>query len=184
MSFLTIVDQFGLNIAATPFPSSSLSKYLNSPAAIKATLASLKDIQELKIEDDPFTSQTLTMSFDQPATLGSTGVALTIKPSLGATVAIATGKSLFSADTDLFADSVPIPASNAFVSMCIQATLNLSASATPPNLTFGFTDQTTVTFTDYRLFPAADPIVGALTTLVENFVIRVDGGRKHRHGYW
>src|ERR1700729_2410841 len=131
MSILTIADKFGLNISATPNPSSSLSKYWKSPAAIKATLASVKDIQKLAIKDDPFASQSVKMSFDQPVTLGSTGVALTIKPSLATTLAIATGKPLFNADTDLFGDTITIPANDAYVSMSFQASLVVSASAAP-----------------------------------------------------
>src|ERR1700727_293677 len=110
MSILTIADKFGLNISATPNPSSSLSKYWKSPAAIKATLASVKDIQKLAIKDDLFASQSVKMSFAQPVALGRTGVALAINPSLAPRLAIAPGKPLFTAHTDLFGTRITIPA--------------------------------------------------------------------------
>jgi hypothetical protein len=174
MSTINITDKLGLNIAATPNPSSALSKYLKDPKEILANLGTVKDIRELKISDDPFTSQSLGLSFNQPVTLGSSGVDLNIKPALQATVAISTGKPLFDAATDPFGDTVAIPPNDAFVSLAIQATLGITGSAKPAGLQFGFTNTTTVTFTNYLLFPTSDPIVPALTTLFTNFTIPGD----------
>jgi len=117
MSTINITDKLGLNIAVTPGASSALSKYLKDPKAILSTLGTLKDIRNLKISDDPFNSQSLGLSFKEPVKLGSTGIDLNIQPALLATVAIATGKTLFDAATDPFGDTVAIPADSAFVSM-------------------------------------------------------------------
>src|ERR1700733_523562 len=139
MSTINITDKLGLNIAATSNPSSALSKYLKDPKAILANLGTVKDIRELKISDDPFSSQSQGLSFNQPVTLGSSGVDLNIKPALQATVAISTGKPLFDAATDPFGDTVTIPPNYAFVSLAMQATLGITASAKPAGLQFGFT---------------------------------------------
>lgn len=173
MSTINVTDKLGLNITTTPAALSALSKYLQDPPSISAILSTVKDIRNLKISDDPFSSQSLGLEFTEPVKLGSTGVELDIQPSLTGTVAIATGKSLFDAANDPFGDTIPIPANNAYVSLAIQAILDLTAKAAA-DLKFGFTDGKTVTFTTYRLFPVSAPIVDALRALLTDFVIPGD----------
>ncbi|MHB2009347.1 MAG: hypothetical protein ACYCOX_15025 [Acidobacteriaceae bacterium] len=177
MPTINITDQFGLNISATPNPSFTFSKYLKDPLTIFANLGSVQDIGKLRISDDPFKSASVGLQFKQPVKLGSTGVELDIQPALLATVAIATGgagKTLFDS-SDPFGDSIAIPDNSAYLSLAIQATLDLSLNdKATADLKFGFNNQTKVVFTDYRLFPTSDPIVESLTTLVENYTIPGD----------
>jgi hypothetical protein len=174
MSTISITDKLGLNVTATPAASSAFSKYLKDPAALHTELETVKDIRTLTISEDPFSSQALGFSFKEPVTFGSSGVELDIQPALLATLAIATGKPLFKGDGDPFGETVDIPANSAFLSLAIEATLDLTATDKPADLKFGFNNQTKVTFTDYRLFAVSDPIVPAVTTLVENLVIPAD----------
>jgi hypothetical protein len=162
MSTVQITDKFGLNISAKPNSSSALSKYLKDPLTITADLGSVQDIRKLKISDDPFKSTSAGLTFKQPVKFGSTGVELDIQPALLATVAVAkggTGKTLFDSN-DLFGDSIAIPGNSAYLSLAIQATLDLSTNdQAMADLKFGFTNQTKVVFTDYRLFASSDPLV-------------------------
>jgi hypothetical protein len=174
MSTINITDKLGLNIAVTPGAASALHKYLKDPEKVYAELGTVKGIQNLKISDDPFNSQSLGLTFKEPVKLGSTGAELDIQPALLATVAIATGKPLFDGDNDPFGDTVSIAPDKAYLSLGIQATLDLSLSDKSGDLKFGFTNQTKVVLTDYRLFPKSDPIVPALKTLVTNYTIPGD----------
>ena len=59
MSTINITDKLGLNIAVTPDAGSALHKYLKDPEKVEAELGTVKNIQNLKISDNPFSSQSL-----------------------------------------------------------------------------------------------------------------------------
>jgi len=161
-------------IDATPGLGSVFSKYLKSPNAIAGVLRNPSAISGLEVGQDPLGSQSIGICFNEPVTLGSTGVELMITPQLVGTVGIAKGTPLFGEDTDPFRAGISIPANQAFVSVGLQAELDLGLSNTPGDLQFGFKRGTSVAFTNYRLFPLTDPLVPALRTLIENFVIPGD----------
>src|SRR5690349_18609438 len=107
MATLHLTDNFGLVIDATLDPGAALAKYLKNPQALVAALRNLKPIQDLRVGDDPFQSDTIGVAFTQPVALGSTGVELTINPSLTGTISISKGSMLFDADADPFRESIP-----------------------------------------------------------------------------
>jgi hypothetical protein len=175
VSTIELRDGFGLVIDVSPDPASALTKYLKNPSAIKAVLHNKTPIAGLQIGQDPFTSQTLGVSFDKPIELGATGVDLTVKPQLAATVEIKKGESLFDADDDPFRDNVPIPdKQHAFVAVGIEAGLDVGLADKPGDLRFGFSAGTETVLKNYRLFALNDQIVPALQTLFENFVVPGD----------
>lgn len=174
MSVIKIGDNFGLVIDVSPSITSVFSKYLKSPGDVLGLLGNAKAIASLQVGQDPFETQSIGLSFNEPVKLGNTGVELTISPQLVGTVGISKGKSLFDSDTDPFRDSIPIPANQAFVSVGLKAELDIGLSDKSGDLQFGFTSGTDVIFTNYRLFALTDEIVPDIQTLFANFVIPGD----------
>jgi hypothetical protein len=171
---IQLTDKFGLDVKTSPDAFSAFAKYLQSPDAIVAILKNPADITKAQISQDPLSSASVGLNFKEPVNLGSTGVQLTINPSLLGTIAIAKDKPLFDPATDPFGDSLPIPANQAFVSLGVQATLALGLADTINDLQFGFTNESQITITNYRLFPLTDQIVPAIQTLFQTFIIPGD----------
>jgi hypothetical protein len=174
MATFNLTDNFGLVLSASPTPFSIFAKYLKTPGTITSVLHDLKDIRDLQIGQDPFQSQSVGFSFNNAIDLGTSGVELTIQPKLVGSMAIVTGESLFDAESDLFGDTVAIPANQAYVSAAVIATLDVGVGKEGADLQFGFSAGTSVTLTNYRLFALSDKIVPALQTLVEDFTVPGD----------
>lgn len=175
VSTIELRDGFGLVGDVSPDPASAFAKYLKNPSAITAVLHNKAPIAGLQIGQDPFASQTLGISFDKSIELGATGVDLTIKPQLAATVEIKKGESLFDEDEDPFRDKIPIPdKQHAFVVAGIEASLDVGLAGKSGDLRFGFSAGTGTVLKNYRLFALNDQIVPALRMLFENFVVPGD----------
>lgn len=172
MPTIDITDKFGLKIDVDPSPISSLAKYLKAPPSISAILHSVQDIRNLKISENPFTSQSLGLEFTEPVKLGSTGAELDIAPSLSGAVAVASGEALFDSASDPYGDAVAIPADNAYLSLGVKGALTLSGANSTGLL--GFTNGTTVSCTVYRLFPASSAIADDLKVLAADFIVPID----------
>lgn len=172
MPTINLTGKFGLVLDAKPSDNSIFSKYLKSPIDISGLLNNAKAIyQSAKLSDDPLESLTMGMVFNEPVTLGGTGVVLTISPQLTGTLAVKKNGSLFDADSDPFADKIPVPAGQAYCSAVFQAKLALNLSATSGDLQFGFTEGTGIVLANHRLFPLSSQIVPALRGLLEDFAL-------------
>ncbi|HUY12781.1 MAG TPA: hypothetical protein VMX16_04005 [Terriglobia bacterium] len=178
MPTISLTDNFGLVIDASPEPNVAaiFSKYLKNAGPITAFLHNAKPIRGIQIGQDPFTSQSIGVSFTQPVSLGVPGVELTINPQLSGTLEIVKGKWLFDADDDAFGDGIPIPdpGSQAFLSAGLEASLDVSISDSSGVLQFGFANRTNIVFKNYRLFPLTEEAVPALQTTFQNFVVPGD----------
>jgi hypothetical protein len=171
---LKITDSFGLVIDATPDPGTSFAKYLKSPQTITGVFHSIGPLKDLLISDDPFQSQTIGIGFDEPITLGTTGVELAIKPSLSGTLSIIKGTSLFNSDTDAFREPVPIPEQHAYLGTALAAELPLTIGGQVTDLQFGFAVGSSIVLTSYLLCPLTEPIVSALERIFREFIIPGD----------
>ncbi len=178
MPTISLTDNFGLVIDASPElnVAAMFSKYLKNTGPIAALLHNTKPLRGMQIGQDPFTSQSIGVSFTQPFSLGVPGVELTINPQLSGTLEIVKGKWLFDADDDIFGDSIPIPDpdNQAFLSVGLEAKLDLSVSESYGVLQFGFANGTGIVFKNYRLFPLTEEAAPALQTIFQNFVIPGD----------
>lgn len=174
MPTIKLTDKFGLVIDVSPGLASVFSKYLKSPGDIVGVLRNPAAITGLEVGKDPFGSQSIGISFNEPLRLGKSGVELTINPQFIGTVGISKDRALFDSDTDPFRDSIAIPTSHAFVSVGFEARLDVGLSENTGDLQFGFASGTNVILTDYRLFALTDKIAPAIQTLFEDFVIPGD----------
>jgi hypothetical protein len=175
MSTVKLRDGFGLVIDVSPNPLSVFFKYVKNPGAITATLQNKKPIQDLQIGEDPFASQAVGFSFDKSIALGATGVDLEVKPELTGIIEIKKGESLFDEDDDPFRDKIPIPdQQHAFVAAGIRASVDVGLSNKSGDLGFGFSAGSETVLKNYRLFGLKDPIVPAIQTLFQNFVVPGD----------
>src|SRR5262249_6889333 len=174
MATLNLTDNFGLVIDATLDPGSALARYLKNPQAIIGALRNPKPIQDLRISDDPFQSQTIGVAFTQPIALGTTGVELTINPSIAGTIGISKGSALFDADSDPFRESVSIPPQGAYLGAALTAELNITVADNVASLQFGFAKGTTIILTNYQLCALADPVVPTLQRAFRQFTIPRD----------
>jgi hypothetical protein len=175
VSNIELRDGFGLVVDVSPDPVSAFTKYLKNPSAIRAVLHNKTAIAGLQIGQDPFLSQTVGVSFDSSMQLGATGVDLTVKPQLAASVEIKRGESLFDAVDEPFPDKIPIPdKQHAFVAAGIEAGLEVGLPGKSGDLRFGFNAGTETVLKNYRLFGLNDQVVRALQTLFQNFVVPGD----------
>jgi len=174
MPTLKITDNFGLTLNATADLGSLFSKYLKSPDAITGVLKNLKPITDLRINDDPFDSKTIGISFTEPVALGNTGIELTIQPSLTGTVSLTKGTSLFDEEGDPFRESLPIPAEHAYLSAALSAQVDIGAAGKLMDLQFGFSAGTNVVMTNYRLCALNDPILQTMKHLLADFTLPGD----------
>jgi hypothetical protein len=174
---IRLTDNFGLVIDASPPANAAalFSKYLRNSGAINIFLHNSQPIRGIQIGQDPFTSQSIGVSFTQPVSLGVLGPELTINPELFGTLEVIKGKALFDADDD-FGDGIPIPdpANQAYVSAGLEANLDLSVSESSGVLQFGFANGTGIVLKNYRLFPLTAEAAPALQTIFQNFVIPGD----------
>ena len=174
MPTLKLTDNVGLVIDATLSADATFAKYLKSPSELIGVLTTVKPIQDLRISDDPFQSQSAGIAFTEPITLGATGAELSIKPSLTGSLSITKGPTLFSTDTDAFREVIPIPAQQAYLSAALTAEMDLAIAGKVTDLQFGFTAGTTIVLTNYRLCAITDPLVPALKHLVADFTLPGD----------
>jgi hypothetical protein len=172
MATIQLTDNFGLAIDATLDP--AFAKYLESPQALIGLLRTAKPLKDLHVSDDPFDSQSIGIAFNDPVALGSSGVELTIKPSVMGTITLAKGAALFDADTDPFRQAIPIPAQHAYLSAALHAELALTLGQTAGDLRFGFTAGTTIVLTNYQLCALTDLLVPRLESLLTHFTIPRD----------
>ena len=174
MPAIQLTDNLGLDINVGPSITLLFTKYLQNPGNIKTSLANTKDIGAAAIADHRFESGTADLSFKDPFVFASTGVHLTVNPKLLGTIAVAKSAFLFKSADDPFGDSIPIPPGQAYVSLCIRASLGIEATAKPDNLQFGFNNQSQIAMTNYRLFPLNSGIVPAVGELFQSFIIPGD----------
>jgi hypothetical protein len=172
MATLHITDNFGLLIDATIDP--GFAKYLKSPQALIGVLRTVKPLKDLQISDDPFQAQTIGLAFTDPIALGTTGVELTIKPSVTGTISITKGTVLFAAETDPFRQAIPIPAQHAYLATALHAVLDVALADKLTDLQFGFTAGTTIVLTNYQLCALTDAIVPVLERVLRRFTIPGD----------
>ncbi len=174
MPALKLTDNFGLVLDAKLNAGSAFTKYLKSPGALIGMLRNLKPIKDLRISDDPLQSQSIGIAFTEPIALGNTGVELTIKPSLTGTISIAKGESLFDAESDIFRESLPIPAQHAYLAAALNAEVDTAIADKVTDLQFGFAAGTRIVITNYRLRGLSDPIVPELERLFTDFTLPGD----------
>lgn len=174
MPTISLTDNFGLIIDAKPLDSSAFAKYLRDPGAIVAALKNPAAIRDIAIGQVPVDTLSFGFSITQPVSLGASGVTLNIIPSLEGSIEIAKGGTLFGDESDSFADPVNIPDQQAFVSLVIDAGLEVDAAAQSGVLQFGFDPKTDLAITNYRLFPLTGQMASAVQTLVQEFVIPAD----------
>jgi hypothetical protein len=174
MATLKLTDAFGVVVDATLDPGSVLAKYLKSPQALIGVLRTAKPLKDLSIGDDPFSSQTIGITFTDPIALGTTGVELTIKPTLTGSTSISKGAALFDADTDPFRQAITIPTQHAYVSAVLHAELDVTLADKVTDLQFGFTAGTTIIITNYQLCALMDPVMSTLERVFREFTIPGD----------
>jgi hypothetical protein len=172
MATLKLTDTSGFVIDAILGP--GFAKYLKSPQAITGALRSLKPLKDLQLSDDPFQSQTVGIAFNNAIVLGTTGVELTIKPTLTGNISVSTGTALFDAATDPFRQAIPVPEQHAYVSAALQAELDLTLADKLTDLQFGFTAGTTITITNYQLCALIEQVVPILERIIGQFTIPGD----------
>src|SRR5262249_6135568 len=117
---------------------------------------------------------TIGIAFDEPITLGTTGVELAIKPSATGTLTITKGTSLFDAETDVFREPVPIPEQHAYLGTAVAAEVTLTTGGQVADLQFGFTGGSSIVLANYQLCPLTEPIVSAIQRTLREFTIPGD----------
>jgi hypothetical protein len=172
MATIQLTDNFGLVIDATFGP--AFARYLKSPQALIGVLRTAKPLKNLHLSDDPFDSQSMGIAFNAPVAIGSTGVELTIQPSVTGSITLAKGEALFDADTDPFRQAIPIPAQHAYLSAALHAELALTLGESAGALRFGFTAGTMIVLTNYELCALTDLLVPRLESVLTHFTIPGD----------
>ena len=173
MATIQLTDQFGLNIQLDPNPTSVFNKYVKGLSAAGASIRDGKDISADTVAGYPFTTQSLGLSFQQPVPLGTTGVELTINPSVSGSITLGSGADVL--DQTLFAtpDAAPLMDQN-YLSAALEASLEGDLGKQFGDLQFGFGAGTNVVLTYSQPVNPTDKLASALKTTLENFTIPGD----------
>jgi len=176
MPTIQITDQFGLDVDVKTDVLSSLEKYAASLTKLSLTGLDLKSIADLTLADPSITSLHAGLNFDRPVAVGAGGVTLTLGGSMGGSMDIYVpppgGGSLFAADP--YGESIPVAATERYVSVAFDASAGPDISATINQLTFGFQPGVKVSLANFRKIetePAAPTILDAVEGTVSGFCI-------------
>jgi len=173
---IQLTDQFGLDVDVKTDILSSLEKYAANLSKLSFTNLNLQSLADLTLANPSVTSLHAGLNLDQPVSIGSGGVTLQLDAGVSGTMDIyvppAAGGCLF--DSDPYGDTIPVAASERYVSIELGASAGPDISATVNQLTFGFQPGVKVSLANYHKFetqPAAPTIIEALQTTVADFCI-------------
>jgi hypothetical protein len=176
MPTIQLTDQLGLDVSIQTDILSSLSKYAANLTKLSLKDLNLKSLADLTLANPSITSLHTGLNLDEPVNIGSGGVTLQVDAGLSGTMDVYVppvgGGSLFTGDA--YGETIPVDASERYVSIGLCATAGPDIRATFNQLTFGFQPGGTVTLTNYRKFetqPAAPTILDAVETTVAGFSI-------------
>jgi hypothetical protein len=173
MATIQLTDQFGLNIELDPNPTSVFNKYVKGLTSAGASVKDSKDIIDDTVAGYPFTTQSLGLSFQQAVPLGTTGVELTINPTVSGNVTLESGADVL--DQTLFdtPDAKPLMDQN-YLSAALEASLEADLVDQFGDLQFGFGAGSGVVLSYSQPVNPTDKLVSALKTTLENFTVPGD----------
>jgi len=173
---IQLTDQLGLNVNIQTDILSSLAKYASNLTKLSLTNLNLQSLADLTLANPSITSLDAGLNLDSPVNIGSGGVTLQLTAGLSGAMDIyvppAGGGSLFAADA--YGETIPVGASERYVSISLCATAGPDIGATFNQLTLGFQPSVTVTLANYRKFetqPAPPTVLEAVETTVADFCI-------------
>jgi hypothetical protein len=166
MPTFKLKDGFGITENVTPGP--DLVKYFKDLPDF--------DLSKINLSKPPAQTVQGGLTFSQPIKIGKSGVELTVGASANGTLSIfvpsSDGAPLFKPDT--FGDNIKVAKDQRYVSMCLTAELDGSASASPGDLKFGFNGKSKVNLTYYEEFPANTATLDNVKDTIANFSIPGD----------
>jgi len=173
MATIRLTDRFGLDVTLNPSPFSVFSKYLRELTSVGVSLNSLQEIKAITIDEYPFKSQSLGLSFQQPVNLGASGVELTISPKTAGSLLVAGGNDLL--DGALY----DMPGSQSlmgqtYLSAGLEASLAGDLHDEAGTLQFGFSAGNDVVLSYSEPVRPTDQLVPAIEKVIRSFSIPGD----------
>ncbi len=175
MPTIQLIDDFGLNIQATPDPLSAFIKYFRQLPSLAVLQRDLASIQNVPLANFPLKNLAIGVSLDRPADLGVGGLQLTIAAGISGSVCVYTDGNLF--DPDPYGDPVAVPEHHAYVSLGMNANVSSGVDPSLGKLDLGFEAGSTVCLTHYKRFEttAGTPTLRtALAASLNNYTIPAD----------
>lgn len=172
MPQIPLKDDFGLDLGIDIDPVAALSRYFQNVSGPVILHQNFKSIADQPLTAYPFGTSTINLGFDKAFAGAITGAALTVGSGTQASLIVVKEGNLF--DPDPYGSPIGIEPSHAYVGFGLDATVSASIATEAANPGFGFSSETLVTFSNYRLFEttAASPSIGsAISATIGGWII-------------
>jgi hypothetical protein len=161
MANIKLTDTLGAFIQIAPEPGSAIMKYFKAVPDLLIGGKSINEISALTLTDPGITALQLGLSFRQPVPIGTNDLKLTVKPEVSTAIAVfvpdpnldyAHGETDSLFGSDKFEDPLPVAKNDRYVSVGFTAGIIPELSGKTGDLTFGFSDSSTISVTNYQKF--------------------------------
>lgn len=178
MPTLNLTDNVGFEVNAELNQDAALAKYLKGLSKLKFDGLKFADITDVPLDQAPLNSLDTGITFSQPIAVGD-HAELQIAAGVSGSIKLLSAKDEQLFDPAVYGDPIPIKANQVYVGIDTTAKFSPEFTATPGDLSFGLSGDSSLGFSTYRLFEktgaAAFPLwLNALKESVANFLIPRD----------